>query len=277
MITQAELLKILETQPTVKILEFKSKLYGGKSPCIPINTKTGFTLPNCTGYVWGVWLLSSGLDSTQLDLCGGNANKYFDHKDKYERGQKPKIGAIACWEDKKYGHVGIVEHIYPSGAIDVKMSSYGGSICYTRHLDAPYSYTNDLGDRMTFQGFIYCPYIEEPKPLKPIEEVAQEVIEGKWGNGQTRYKRLTEAGYNYSEVQGKVNEILAKQRELKVGDTVQIISKGNSQANGKGRNAYGYMWKRKILRIYNGCEYPYQVGNDNGTTGFYKKEALKKL
>lgn len=41
-----------------------------------------------------------------------------------------------------------------------------------------------------------------------LDEIAQEVIQGKWGNGQDRVNRLTNAGYNYSEIQQKVNEIL---------------------------------------------------------------------
>ncbi len=42
---------------------------------------------------------------------------------------------------------------------------------------------------------------------KSVTEVAKEVLAGKWGNGADRKKRLTEAGYNYSEVQAKVNEL----------------------------------------------------------------------
>ena len=44
-------------------------------------------------------------------------------------------------------------------------------------------------------------------PKKSVTEVAKEVLAGKWGNGADRKKRLTEAGYNYSEVQAKVNEL----------------------------------------------------------------------
>ena len=43
---------------------------------------------------------------------------------------------------------------------------------------------------------------------KSIEELANEVINGKWGVGEDRKKRLTEAGYNYDTVQAKVNEIM---------------------------------------------------------------------
>lgn len=43
---------------------------------------------------------------------------------------------------------------------------------------------------------------------KTIEEIAKEVIAGKWGNGATRKARLTKAGYDPAEVQKKVNELL---------------------------------------------------------------------
>lgn len=44
-------------------------------------------------------------------------------------------------------------------------------------------------------------------PSKSVEEVAKEVIAGKWGNGDVRKTALENAGYNYSEVQKKVNEL----------------------------------------------------------------------
>ena len=43
---------------------------------------------------------------------------------------------------------------------------------------------------------------------KSIEKVAHEVIQGKWGNGAERKKRLTDAGYDYNEVQKKVNQMI---------------------------------------------------------------------
>lgn len=42
---------------------------------------------------------------------------------------------------------------------------------------------------------------------KSIEEIAREVIAGKWGNGDDRKNRLTAAGYNYAEVQNAVNAL----------------------------------------------------------------------
>ena len=49
--------------------------------------------------------------------------------------------------------------------------------------------------------------VSSTTPKKSVTEVAKEVLAGKWGNGADRKKRLTEAGYNYSEVQAKVNEL----------------------------------------------------------------------
>ena len=43
---------------------------------------------------------------------------------------------------------------------------------------------------------------------KSVDEVAREVIQGKWGNGAERKKRLTDAGYDYNEVQKKVNQLI---------------------------------------------------------------------
>lgn len=43
---------------------------------------------------------------------------------------------------------------------------------------------------------------------KSIEEVAKEVIAGKYGNGEARKTAITNAGYDYASVQAKVNEIV---------------------------------------------------------------------
>lgn len=43
---------------------------------------------------------------------------------------------------------------------------------------------------------------------KNIDELAREVINGKWGNGSARKKKLTAAGYDYNAVQKRVNELM---------------------------------------------------------------------
>jgi hypothetical protein len=41
-----------------------------------------------------------------------------------------------------------------------------------------------------------------------IEQVAREVIDGKWGNGADRKRRLLGAGYDYAQVQTLVNKLI---------------------------------------------------------------------
>ena len=69
------------------------------------------------------------------------------------------------------------------------------------------------------------------KPTKKsAEEIADEVIAGKWGNGADRKAKLEAAGYNYKEIQTKVNEKLnnnsgKKYYTVKAGDTLSAIAK----------------------------------------------------
>ncbi len=43
--------------------------------------------------------------------------------------------------------------------------------------------------------------------LKSVDVIVKEVIAGKWGNGSARKRKLTNAGYDYSTIQKKVNKI----------------------------------------------------------------------
>lgn len=45
---------------------------------------------------------------------------------------------------------------------------------------------------------------------KTNEEIAKEVLAGKWGNGAERKNKLTKAGYNYATIQAIVNELVRK-------------------------------------------------------------------
>ena len=45
---------------------------------------------------------------------------------------------------------------------------------------------------------------------KIVEELAKEVIAGKWSAGDERKQKLTTAGYDYNAVQKKVNKLMAK-------------------------------------------------------------------
>ena len=63
---------------------------------------------------------------------------------------------------------------------------------------------------------------------KSNEEIANEVINGLWGNGEDRKNRLTNAGYNYNEVQAKVNELMGKKNNNVVKPEYYTIKKGDT-------------------------------------------------
>ena len=67
---------------------------------------------------------------------------------------------------------------------------------------------------------------------KNIDEVVLEVINGKWGNGTERVSKLAQLGYDYSEVQGKVNEIMAAyEAEQSRTDTKKVEHKDKEEKN----------------------------------------------
>lgn len=77
------------------------------------------------------------------------------------------------------------------------------------------------------------PATEKPAtetPKKSIDEIAKEVIAGKWGNGAARKSALTKAGYDYTTIQKRVDELLSsgdkkdKTYTVKTGDTLWGIA-----------------------------------------------------
>ena len=55
---------------------------------------------------------------------------------------------------------------------------------------------------------------------KSIEEIANEVIQGLWGNGEERKIKLENAGYNYNEVQNLVNQKYSKKSNEEIANEV---------------------------------------------------------
>lgn len=114
-----------------------------------------------------------------------------------------------------------------------------------------------------------------PAPTKKTnEELANEVLEGKWGNGEDRKNRLTNAGYNYQAVQDIVNQKLYG-KALTVGTRVKTIATGNGASDGSSNRARSGM-TGTITRIIEGAKYPYLV-SDGSPIGWYKKEALQVI
>ena len=101
---------------------------------------------------------------------------------------------------------------------------------YSGNLDCNVFY----GDGTTWDKYAGKSGTTQPvKPTQPVkksnEEIANEVINGAWGNGEDRKKRLTDAGYNYTVVQAIVNKKMAARNQsvyyvVKSGDTLSGIA-----------------------------------------------------
>lgn len=69
---------------------------------------------------------------------------------------------------------------------------------------------------------------------KSITTIAKEVIAGKWYTGAARKSALTKAGYNYDEVQKKVNELLESSKKKSIAAVAKEVIAGK-WGNGKAR------------------------------------------
>lgn len=82
--------------------------------------------------------------------------------------------------------------------------------------------------------------------LKPSAEVAKEVLDGKWGNNPQRADRLRAAGYNPSEIQQLVNQLVNPAPARKTVDQIarEIINGqgnwGNNPQRAERLRAAGY-------------------------------------
>ena len=91
--------------------------------------------------------------------------------------------------------------------------------------------------------------------LKTLDQIAKEVIQGLWGAGEDRKKRLTAAGYNYNTVQKRVNELLSGESKPKLKSIDEIAKEvirgdwGAGAARKKKLIAAGYDYDKVQNRV----------------------------
>ena len=61
---------------------------------------------------------------------------------------------------------------------------------------------------------------------KTVDELAKEVIAGKWSAGDERKQKLTAVGYDYSKVQARVNELMSKPALKSVDEIAEEVIRG---------------------------------------------------
>ena len=144
------------------------------------------------------------------------------------------------WDDNGKGdntgwpdHVGIVESVN-NGNITVIEGNKNNAVSRR---------TISVNDRY-IRGYGVPKYTKESgnagnSTTKSIDELAKEVIAGKWGSGEERKKRLNAAGYSYNEVQSRVNAMLSgKTTSKKIGVGDKVIVTNNITYAGKRFKTY---------------------------------------
>lgn len=126
----------------------------------------------------------------------------------------PNIGdaVLYDWQDNgvrdnvgSADHVGIITYVNKdAGYMVVTEGNYSDSV-KKRTININGKYIRGfVTPKFTTDGID----VQNPTYEKDIDTLAHEVIAGQWGSGETRKNNLTKAGYSYSDVQSRVNEIL---------------------------------------------------------------------
>lgn len=235
---------------------YNTKASGGYSYCIVGKpTCDGLNvLANCVGYA----------NSRFNEIIGHMEYPYLNcnAEDFIVRGKslglkvsdKPTLGGIMVWSGKGSlaGHVAVVEKIIDENTVYTSESGYGSAYFWnsTRKND-----NKNWGAGVSYK-YIGCLINPSVKELKSLDEIAREVIEGKWDNYPKRKELLEEAGYNYREVQDKVNEMLSPKTDIL--DLVRRTIRGDF-GNGEER-------KRRLGNNYNEVQRQVNLNYQNGTT-----------
>lgn len=116
----------------------------------------GYGLPNCTCYAWG---RLAEICNDPVTFYGGNAIMWANRPE-MKQIPSPKVGCCIIYSGgitdslgRLCGHIGVVEHCYDDGSIDVSMSSFGGYMWRLYRLNPSDSYHIPDSYGLTFVGF----------------------------------------------------------------------------------------------------------------------------
>ena len=183
-------------------------------------------------YDWCVWKNRGNFSTDQVrsilcepnsDNCGAGCTQkvqYYKSKGRYYTRSKDATTGDEIFFKKSNGaiyHTGIIVDWNSSGFYVVEGNTNGNQVAKKF-----YSFGDSKIAGFGRPDWYKYQTASEPDP-KPVTnngytadeiKVAKDVIQGKYGNGQTRGLNLQRAGYDYYRIQGLVNKIL--RGEIKV-------------------------------------------------------------
>lgn len=174
---------------------------------------SGPSYPWCMTFIQ--WIFKdSGLLPIKTASCSALYNEFK------KRGQivtNPEPGDIVFfkWNTSNYPcqHVGLVLSVGGSAIISIEgntsinSNDNGGSVM---RRSRPRNKSIVAYARPKWENVPLTEDKPVTSPKKTVDEVAREVIKGKWGVNPQRKKDLEAAGYNYNEVRDRVNQLMAR-------------------------------------------------------------------
>lgn len=185
------------------LLNSKRKQYPSYYKSTDFNTQYNKRVHDCVGlikgYLWSDTNTSKPKYNASQDVSA--AGMYKNSTTKGDMSTFPAINGTLVYKKSgnRISHVGI--YCVDGYVYEAKGHKYGV-------VKTPYKQTD-------WVLWSLCPYIEycdyvnnDDSNKKSNYDIATEVIQGRWGNGAVRKKKLTEAGYDYTAIQNIVNERL---------------------------------------------------------------------
>lgn len=177
-------------------------------------------------------------------------------------------GDVIVFGGGQYGHIGFVDRINGDGTINVLGQNQNGGVNGSPFNVIRMSLGNFLGAFRFKRWNVEPPVIQQPPQYKPVtDDVVNAVLRGDYGNGEDRKTNLTNAGYNYEEVQNAVNASLNATSDVtaapQIGDRVTttatvdqngvplnlaIINDGQSYYSEVNSRGYAVLRKGDIVR-----------------------------
>lgn len=192
-------------------------IYNSFDGTLPRGVKMKPTYAWCACTWSAIAIVLGYTDIMPIEISCGNLIKSaqrmgcWEERDNYV--PKPGDAILYDWQDSGSGdNTGWPDHI---GIVEEVRENAGYFIVIEGNFDDQVKRRNVNINGKFIRGFITPKYDEDdsynpPETVerKTTDELAQEVIAGKWGRGQERRDRLTASGYDYQTVQNRVNQIL---------------------------------------------------------------------
>lgn len=277
---------IRTTKPGAGNKYFIRKANGGYSTCIqgkPTDANCN-VLANCVGYACGAFNEECNLGYEKYWLnC--NAENFIERAIALGLSvvKEPVVGGIMVWQkgatlsgNDGAGHVAICTHKNSDTQVKTAESGYGSTAFWTATRNKGNGNWG-AGSGYTYRGCIVNPVIgitsnttnnttNNDIANKSVDELAKEVIAGKYSNGEDRKKAL---GSRYSEVQARVNEMLSSNNSKPAANptptpTVDILTLVKKTIRGDFGN--GDARKKALGSNYAEVQRQVNLNFKNGTT-----------